>query len=114
MEALLSEGLCLSLGVCNFTPAALSVLLPYCKVERHPLLPQWELLDFCARARIMVQAHSPLGQGRAELLQHEVVLRVASQTGLGTYSTELRSSANAQASLTRHNFLPQPLKSRPL
>lgn len=30
----------------------------------------------------MVQAHSPLGQGRAELLQHEVVLRVASQTGL--------------------------------
>ncbi|KAL1507429.1 hypothetical protein AB1Y20_008268 [Prymnesium parvum] len=89
MEALRAEGVCTSIGVCNFTPAALAALLAVCsvppavnQVERHPLLPQWELLDFCVSKRIVVQAHSPLGQGRAELLQHEVIRRVAQESGL--------------------------------
>ena len=51
------------------------------QVERHPLLPQWELLDFCSRSRIVMQAHTPLGSGRAQLLQHETVLRVAHEAG---------------------------------
>ena len=76
-------------------------------MERHPLLPQWELLDYCARQGIVVQAlynirlclirlsapnprsqprhrlatyvqaHTPLGRGSPFLLQHSEVIRVA-------------------------------------
>jgi diketogulonate reductase-like aldo/keto reductase len=84
MELLVQEGLVEMIGVCNFSAQALGMLLPHCtirsvvnQVERHPLLPQWELLDFCAKKDIMLQAHSPLGQGSSELLENSVVQQVA-------------------------------------
>ena len=88
MEKLHKDGLARSIGVCNFNVQALRMLLPHCtippavdQVERHPLLPQFELLDFCARHDILLQAHSPLGQGSAELLDHSVVKEIAGSTG---------------------------------
>jgi diketogulonate reductase-like aldo/keto reductase len=84
MEQLVQEGLVQMIGVCNFSAQALGMLLPHCtirpvvnQVERHPLLPQWELLDFCAKKDIMLQAHSPLGQGSSDLFEHAVVKEVA-------------------------------------
>ena len=89
MEGLRAAGKCTSLGVCNFNSAALGALLADCEVrpavnqvERHPLLPQWELLDFCARQRIVMQAHTPLGHGAAAVLRHDTVQRVAREAGL--------------------------------
>ena len=87
MEKLVKEGLARKLGVCNFSAQALCMLLPYCtavrpvvnQVERHPLLPQWEVMEFCAQNDIVVQAHTPLGQGRDEVLDHAVVKQVASK-----------------------------------
>jgi diketogulonate reductase-like aldo/keto reductase len=35
------------------------------------------LLDFCAKKDIMLQAHTPLGQGHGDLLEHTVVQQVA-------------------------------------
>ena len=68
MEEAMRDGQCDDLGVCNFTPKALETLLPLCtrppkvnQVERHVLLPQWELLDWCLSHGIVVQAHTPLG-----------------------------------------------------
>jgi diketogulonate reductase-like aldo/keto reductase len=89
LEQLQSEGACKQLGVCNFSIDALRSLLPFCKksrpvvnqVERHPLLPQWELLDFCACQDIMLQAHTPLGHVKPELFEHEIVERIASERG---------------------------------
>lgn len=90
MEACWEEGKCRALGVCNFNVAALTALLPFVdrcpiavnQVERHPLLPQWELLDFCSNHDIVVQAHTPLVQGRPELLQHNdaAVAKVSSSS----------------------------------
>lgn len=51
-------------------------------MERHPLLPQWDLLEYCAAKGIVLQAHTPLGGGDAALLQHAVVRRVADESGL--------------------------------
>lgn len=75
-----------SVGVCNFNVAALRMLLPHCRamkpavnqIERHPALPQWDVIDFCAQHDIVVQAHTPLGQGK--LLEHPVVMDVARQS----------------------------------
>lgn len=84
MEQLVHEGLVHMIGVCNFSAQALGMLLPHCiiqpvvnQVERHPLLPQWDLLDFCHKKDIQLQAHSPLGQGSSDLLEHTVVQQVA-------------------------------------
>ena len=84
MEQLLRDGKTRALGVCNFNVAALNDLLSFCviapvvvQIERHPLLPQWEMVDFCAQRDIQLQAHSPLGQGKEELLQ--TVLPIASR-----------------------------------
>ncbi|KAJ1628824.1 NADP-dependent oxidoreductase domain-containing protein [Pavlovales sp. CCMP2436] len=64
MQALVAEGLARGVGVCNFTIGALE-LLPspplLVQVERHPLLPQWELAHYCAARGIVLQAHMPLG-----------------------------------------------------
>lgn len=97
MEACVDEGKCRALGVCNFNVNALAQLLSTCRmppvinqVERHPLLPQTELLDFCARNHVKLQAHSPLGQGNEALLSHEVVKEVAKTSGQSPAQVVLR------------------------
>lgn len=89
MENLKKDGRTSAIGVCNFNVQALRVLLSCCiippavnQVERHPLLSQFELLDFCAKHDILLQAHSPLGQGSDELLDHPIVKGIATNTGL--------------------------------
>jgi diketogulonate reductase-like aldo/keto reductase len=98
MEAAREAGECGALGVCNFTVAALQTLLPFChgappavnQVERHPLCQQRALLAFCAAHRIVLQAHTPLGNGKPVLLQHETVVRVARATNLTPAGVLLR------------------------
>ena len=48
--------------------------------QRHPLLPNWELLEFCNGHGIVLQAHSPLANGKEWLLQHAVLRRVATES----------------------------------
>eukprot|EP00977_Amphora_coffeiformis_P019599 scaffold7349_cov173-Amphora_coffeaeformis.AAC.80 len=91
MENAVKEGKAKALGVCNANVAAMAGLLPLCRtppvvvqLERHPLLPQWDVIDFCAQHDIQVQAHTALGQGETEVLEHPVVQQVAS--GHGEYS----------------------------
>ena len=98
MEAACAAGECGALGVCNFSVAALQTLLPLCtttlpavnQVERHPLCQQRALLEFCAARRIVLQAHTPLGNGKAQLLRHETVMRVARESGLSPAGALLR------------------------
>jgi len=77
---------CRAVGVCNFTVGALE-LLPSApaavQVERHPLLPQWDLQLYCALRGICLIAHMPLGgrSGAPTLLAHPVVERVARESG---------------------------------
>ena len=63
MEEAVHAGRATALGVSNFGARALAELLGSCsvapvvlQVERHPLLPQWDLLDFCSRRGIAMQA----------------------------------------------------------
>jgi DNA 3'-phosphatase len=97
MEKCKVQGLVQAIGVCNFNVKALAVLLATCKIppavnqiERHPLLPQWDLVDFCARHDIQLQAHTPLGQGKADLLEHPAVQKVAASSGLSVAAVVLK------------------------
>ena len=92
LERLRDEGRCRSLGVSNFNIEALRMLLPLCRsarptvnqVERHPLLPQWDLMEFCAHCGIVMQAHTPLGGvlGKSKLINHPTIIKVAKEAGL--------------------------------
>jgi diketogulonate reductase-like aldo/keto reductase len=87
LEKMKNEGLCLAIGVCNFTIMALMSLFPNCtikpalnQVERHPLLPQYDLLEYCESQGIIVQSHTALGNGSELLLANETVVRVADES----------------------------------
>merc|ERR1711982_166362 len=60
------------------------------QAERHPLLPQMELVDFCSRHGIHLQAHTPLGHGRADLLRNPVIRTVAKEASMSPAQTALQ------------------------
>lgn len=70
LAALRAEGKARSIGVSNFTIRHLNELLAGSEavpsvnqVEFHPYLYQRELMDFCARKGIIIEAYSPLTHG---------------------------------------------------
>jgi len=70
LEALRAKGKARSIGVSNFTIRHLTELLAETEtvpavnqVEFHPYLYQRDLLDFCARRAIVLEAYSPLTKG---------------------------------------------------
>lgn len=91
MEKLNQKGKVKSIGVSNVNAVTLNDMLCYAKIppavnqfERHPVLQQNKLVEFCKKEGIQVTAYSPLGApGFAEnkpsgnLLENEVILRIA-------------------------------------
>src|SRR5208283_4148457 len=47
-------------------------------VESHPYLPQWDLLDYCRKNGIVLQAFAALGHGsEPKLVEHPVITAIA-------------------------------------
>jgi diketogulonate reductase-like aldo/keto reductase len=79
---LLRDGKCRSIGVSNYTIQHLTELLEDAEVtpmvdqvEFSPFLYQKQLLDYCEKNKIQVEAYSPLTQGRK--LNHPTILQIA-------------------------------------
>ena len=71
MEELYRAGKIRALGVCNFRPhhlrhlvASASVLPMINQIEIRPYCQQQDVVDYCHRNHIVVQAWSPLGRGK--------------------------------------------------
>ncbi len=71
LEKTCEQGKCRAIGVSNFTITHLQELLSQCnivpvvnQVEFHPWLYQKELLEYCKRKGIVVEAYSPLTHGK--------------------------------------------------
>ena len=71
MEKLYQEGLAKNIGVCNFKVHHLEALkktakeLPHInQIELHPGLLQKEIIDYCRKETIVIEASSPLGNGK--------------------------------------------------
>lgn len=86
MEKLYKDGRIRAIGVSNFQPHHLDDLLADAEVvpavnqvEFHPLLTQAELLDYCAKKGIQVEAWSPLARGL--LFDNEVVTSLGEKYG---------------------------------
>jgi methylglyoxal/glyoxal reductase len=84
MGMLLKQGKCRAVGVSNFTIRHLEELLEehevtpaVNQVEFHPFLYQKELLEYCQRRRIQVEAYSPLARG--ERFKHPTITSIATK-----------------------------------
>ena len=84
MKALLEKGKCRAIGVSIFTIPHLEDLLEdneltpaVNQVEFHPFLYQKELLEYCQRKGIQVEAYSPLARG--EKLKHPRLTALATK-----------------------------------
>ncbi len=82
MERLYKDGLVKNIGVCNFKVHHLEKLkrsadiMPFInQIEVHPGLNQREIVDYCKRENIMIEASSPLGNG--QILQNSVLKSIA-------------------------------------
>jgi 2,5-diketo-D-gluconate reductase A len=80
------QGRVRSIGVSNFAPEHLNILIDATgivptvnQIELHPLLPQRELRELHARLGVATEAWSPLGQG--SLLQNPTVVTLADAHG---------------------------------
>ena len=81
MEKLYSNGLVRVIGVCNFTKPVLKVLLDNCEVppminqvEMHPYFQPNDLVAFCQKNEIQVEAWRPIVWGK---LNQEPILSLA-------------------------------------
>ena len=97
LELLRERGEARSIGVSNFTVRHLTELLRETKcipavnqVEFHPYLYQRDLLEFCHRSGIVLEAYSPLTKG--ERLKDRKLVAIANK-----YPTSPREGTNSQS-----------------
>lgn len=78
MEEMYEAGLCRAIGVSNFMPHHLDILLEKAQIkpminqiEFHPGYMQKDVVKFCGDEGILVEAWSPLGNGGGVILENE-------------------------------------------
>lgn len=95
LEDIFARGGAKSIGVSNFTERHLEKLLAECKikpavnqVELHVFLQQPELLEYCAKQGIKVEAYSPLAHGKG--LDDPVLVEIAKRHNRSSAQIMLR------------------------
>ena len=85
LERLVDDGHCKSIGLSDITleklrevVAAARIKPAVVQVESHPYLPEWELLEFCRKHGIVVQAFAALGHAmEPSVLKDPVITAIA-------------------------------------
>ena len=114
MEALQKEGLVRTIGVCNFKThhleslcATASMMPQINQLEIHPGMLQHEIVEYCRKKQIIVEASSPLGNG--QILENSVLIQLAEQKHKTTAQICLRWAIEKQLVV-----LPKSTKSKRL
>ncbi|MGC2277850.1 MAG: aldo/keto reductase, partial [Candidatus Binatus sp.] len=83
LESLVDEGRCKAIGLSNVSLVQLKEVFEIARikpavvqVESHPYLPEWDLLDYCKRNCIVMQAFAALGHGIEPKLTDDPVITV--------------------------------------
>ena len=86
LERLVDDGHCKSIGLSDITLEKLQEIVAAARikpaaiqVESHPYLPEWDLLDFCRKHGIVVQAFAALGHASKPNLLEDPVLNSIAQ-----------------------------------
>ena len=89
LEELVTEGRCKAIGLSDISlekvkeiVEAATIKPAVVHVESHPYLPEWDLLDYCRKNGIVLQAFAPLGHNsEPNLLADPVITAIASRVG---------------------------------
>jgi len=89
LEKLVAEGKCRAIGLSDIRLKKLKEIFEAAgvkpavvHVESHPYLPEWELLDYCRRNGIVLQAFAALGHnGEPNFLADPVITSIANRVG---------------------------------
>jgi diketogulonate reductase-like aldo/keto reductase len=85
LERLVDEGKCKAIGLSDVDLAKTKEIVDAARikpavvhVESHPYLPEWELLEYCKKNGIVLQAFAALGHGmEPKLFEHPVITAIA-------------------------------------
>jgi diketogulonate reductase-like aldo/keto reductase len=85
LERLMDEGHCRSIGLSDITLEKLREIVSSARikpavvqVESHPYLPEWELLDFCRKHGIVLQAFAAVGHAlEPKVIDDPVITAIA-------------------------------------
>src|ERR1700752_2652365 len=85
LEGLVDEGKCKAIGLSDVSLAQVKEVFDAARikptvvhVESHPYLPQWDLLDYCRKNGIVLQAFAALGHSiEPRLLEDPVITAIA-------------------------------------
>ncbi|HEV3300056.1 MAG TPA: aldo/keto reductase [Planctomycetaceae bacterium] len=85
LEGLVDEGNCKAIGLSDVSleqvqeiSEAARIKPAVVHVESHPYLPEWELLNYCRKNGIVLQAFAALGHGmEPKLFEHPVITAIA-------------------------------------
>jgi diketogulonate reductase-like aldo/keto reductase len=85
MEALVDEGKCKAIGLSDVSLEQTQAIVEAARikpavvhVESHPYLPEWELLNYCKKHGIVLQAFAALGHSsEPSLLKDPVIVAIA-------------------------------------
>jgi diketogulonate reductase-like aldo/keto reductase len=88
LERLVDDGACKSIGLSDISldrlreiVAAARIKPAVIQVESHPYLPEWELLEFCRKHGIVIQAFAALGHAmEPSVLRDPVIMAIAQRT----------------------------------
>jgi diketogulonate reductase-like aldo/keto reductase len=89
LESLVDERRCKAIGLSNVNLERLKEVFESARikpaviqVESHPYLPEWELLDYCKKNGIVMQAFAALGHGiEPKLTDDPVITAIAKRAG---------------------------------
>jgi len=85
MEGLVDEGRCKAIGLSDISTDKVNEIFKAARikpavvhVESHPYLPEWDLLDYCRKHGIVLQAFAALGHGsEPKLLEDPLITSIA-------------------------------------
>jgi diketogulonate reductase-like aldo/keto reductase len=85
LEALVDEGRCKAIGLSDISLEQTKKIVDAARikpavvhVESHPYLPEWDLLDYCKRNDIVLQAFAALGHSmEPRLLEEPVIIEIS-------------------------------------
>ena len=87
LEHLVDDGHCRSIGLSNVSLQALRDIVAVARikpavvqVESHPYLPEWELLDYCLKQGIVLQAFAALGHSLSPRVVDDPVITEIAQS----------------------------------
>jgi diketogulonate reductase-like aldo/keto reductase len=89
LQELVNEGKCKAIGLSDISlekvqeiSATATIKPAVVHVESHPYLPEWELLDYCRKNGIVMQAFAPLGHSsEPSVLADPVITGIAHRVG---------------------------------